>query len=255
MLIILVLFCIPGAQAQEAMPVSPVEVEATPPPVDPLSLESGAPLVIELFSSQACVFCPRADRLFADLIKQPNVIGLSCHIDYFDVRHGSLSRPFCTQRQTQYMKTLDAGPNYTPQMVMQGTIDVVGYKIDEVAKNLKRAAAMDVAPLGISPGDGGLYKIAAAAEDTAGIGSGTVWLAVYDRPHDLIVSEGRNKGQKMAYYNIVSVLQQKGSWPDGAGEITLQPALGAGHAGFAVLVQDEKSGRLLAAGQYRRPGS
>ena len=81
LLTVLMALFIPGllhAQDVKALPVPAVEQEQIP-------RLGKAPVVVELFSSQACVFCPRADRLFADLLKQDNVIGLACHVDYFDV--------------------------------------------------------------------------------------------------------------------------------------------------------------------------
>ena len=124
------------AYAQNEMPVAAV-------PVTPVESEVAAAgqefTVLELFSSQACVFCPKADELFAALITVPNIIGLSCHVDYFDVRVGSLSKPFCTARQSWYMQALGAGPNYTPQMIINGAHDVIGYKLDDVSLEIKKA--------------------------------------------------------------------------------------------------------------------
>src|SRR5690606_6242302 len=98
------------------------------------------PVIIELFSSQACAFCPRADRLLADLAQQVHVIALACHVDYFDVRSGALSQPFCSERQNWYMRALRGGPNYTPQMVVQGRYDAIGYDMPAVTHALRRAA-------------------------------------------------------------------------------------------------------------------
>ena len=70
------------------------------PAVPPLAVEQEqlqdlapkGPTVIELFSSQACMFCPKADALLDVLALKDNVIALACHVDYFDLREGSFRK-------------------------------------------------------------------------------------------------------------------------------------------------------------------
>lgn len=230
-----------------AAPVAPVTEEALP--ADALVLSDG-PVVIELFSSQACVFCPRADRLLIDLARQEHVIALACHVDYFDVRTGSLSQPFCSERQSWYMRTLHAGPNYTPQMVVQGVHDVVGYDIPDLTDALRLAATSIPPDIAIS------YDAAAKRYNLTLPARGEdrnfrLTLFVYDDDREVIVSEGRNKGQKMKYVSIVSALQDLGVWnalQEDAMQIEVTRK--AQQQGFVVLAQDEKTGEIGAAGRY-----
>lgn len=240
-------------RAQEALPVPDVRQESLPAPVDPLSPESAVPVVVELFSSQACVFCPRADRLFADLAQQRNVIALACHVDYFDVRKGALSHPFCTQRQTWYQTALRNGPNYTPQMVLQGAIDVVGYKMDKVAEGMKDAAQINTAPLYIFAADKkDEYRVALPESVTVAEKNAVLWMAVTDSPHEITITEGRNRGQKITYYNIVSAMENLGAWPEGQQGTVVEATLGVTQEGFALLLQDSETGKIIAAGKYRK---
>jgi len=226
----------------KAMPVAPVEAEKLP-------ILGKAPVIVELFSSQACVFCPKADQLFADLIQQENVIGLACHVDYFDVGTGSLAHDFCTERQTWYMEKLFAGPNFTPQMVINGAVDVVGYKFNDVVKALQKAAYSEVLPLTISETTAaGTYKITMAQKPEP-LGEYRLWLALYDKPHDVTIAEGRNKGHKAAYYNIVS---QLGSTDKLAGDIYVTPPMKDQHKGFVVILQNMKTGKIYAVGRHKR---
>lgn len=228
-----------------AAPVVPVEQEEIP-------TLGRAPVVVELFSSQACAFCPRADRLFADIVEQDNVIGLACHVDYFDVNTGSLARPFCTERQTWYMEKLFAGPNYTPQMVINGRTDVVGYKFGAVVKALQKAAHSEVQPIGIlETGTKGTYKIQLPPGFEMNADT-RLWLALYDKPHDLTIAEGRNKGQKANYMHIVSKI---GSTDKLTGDIYVTPPAEAEHEGFAVLLQDMKTGRIYGAAEHELKNS
>lgn len=231
------------AQNPIAMPVPAVEEEELP-------VLGNAPVVIELFSSQACVFCPKADRLFADLLKQDNVIGLACHVDYFDVKTGSLAQPFCTERQTWYMEKLFAGPNYTPQMVINGAVDVVGYKFNDVVSALRRATFSQVLPLGITETSAaGTYKVTLPPQRPEPLQDYKLWLALYDEPHELTIAEGRNQGQRATYYNIVS---QLGSSDKLGGDIYVTPPMKNQHRGFVVILQNMKTGKIFAVGRHKK---
>lgn len=235
-------FSIAYAQNPGAAPV-PVVTEET------LPVLGRAPIVVELFSSQACVFCPDADRLFADLLKQENVIGLACHVDYFDVKDGALSHKFCTERQSWYMEKLAAGPNYTPQMVINGRIDVVGYKFSHVVKGLQKALFSEILPLAIDETKTkGIYKVTLPFDELENPDDYRLWLALYDKPHEVVIAEGMNKGKKTTYYNIVSELGSTGNVNK---TVYVNPPLEDIHAGFVVILQDMSSGKIYAVGRHK----
>jgi len=243
------------AQAQDfpsAAPVTGVQQEALTP-------VAAAPLVLELFSSQACIFCPEADRLFADLIKDDDVIGLACHVDYFDVKLSSLAQPFCTERQNHYMKVLGAGPNYTPQMIVNGDADVVGYKVESVREAIDKARKeAPVLPMKLERSAHGLtlsWTLPGTTEGDAStddIGD-TVWLMTFDKPHLLSIAEGRNKGKAVTYMNIVSAAQNMGVWPAQTGQMSLAVEIDPARKGYAALVQSNKTGHIVGAGMYLLP--
>lgn len=235
--------------------VTPMVVPGVAVEPSPLTKKTDL-IVVELFSSQACVFCPQADALFSELILQPHVIGLACHVDYFDVRAGSLSQPFCTSRQSWYMQVLGAGPNYTPQIVINGYRDMVGYKAEDVRHALHKAQEtqgpdrLEIVATGISAS----FKLSWSTPMTVKLTEpAALWLAVFDKPHNLIVAEGRNKGTPMRYENIVSRQQELGVWSPAENAKTIEVKLTPGDKGFAVFIQGQQSGRLYAAGQYMSP--
>ena len=223
----------------EAKPVETVADETLP-------VLAEAPVIVELFSSQACVFCPRADTLFNDLIGDDSVIGLSCHVDYFDVRHGALSKRFCTDRQTKYAQQLASGPNYTPQIVVNGSEDVVGYKFDKVLAAVKGARMSTLQALTLTKGAGGNYTIALPADIASG--SNEYRLMIYDKEKKVTIAEGRNKGKKMTYKNIVSVMQPL--TPQN-GTLSFKPELKPANAGFVVIAQDIETGAITAVVQEK----
>ncbi len=246
---------LPGAsQAQNEMPVAAVPVAG----VESESVPAGQEFtVLELFSSQACVFCPRADELFGALVTVPNVIGFACHVDYFDVRTGSLSRPFCTARQTWYMQALGAGPNYTPQLVVNGALDVIGYKLDEVTQAIRKAQQNPPLRMTVAKGTGAEddeYRLSWKAQAVPADNEPAIlWVMLIDRPHGIEIADGRNKGKQMNYMNIVSDMEDRGDWDRNALEKTIQVDLQPRHQGFIVIAQGRQTSRILAAAAYKIP--
>ena len=240
------------SHAQNEMPVAAVPVTPVESEIAPAGQEF---TVLELFSSQACVFCPKADELFAALITVPNIIGLSCHVDYFDVRVGSLSKPFCTARQSWYMQALGAGPNYTPQMIINGAHDVIGYKLADVSLELKKAQKNPPLRMDVVKGEGAHnYKLswkeqAVPANNEPAI----LWLMLIDKPHNVDIADGRNKGKKVTYLNIVSDIEDRGDWDRAQNEKDITVELGPRHQGFIVIAQGRQTSRILAAAEYKLP--
>jgi hypothetical protein len=86
------------------------------------------PVVLELFTSQGCSSCPPADELLRELAKQPGVIALAYHVDYWN-RLGwrdPFSSAEWSQRQGDYVRAMKLESAYTPQIVINGSRQMVG---------------------------------------------------------------------------------------------------------------------------------
>lgn len=214
------------------------------------SLSEEQPIVfIELFSTQACGFCPDADKLLADIIQSGKAVGFACHVDYFDVKEGSLSRPFCSERQTDYTRFLQSGPTYTPQMIFNGLVDVMGHKTQQVLETLDHISAVStvtpITPQSLE--DSGHYQISLDAVEVQDEMPATIWLAYIDQDHDVTVADGANRGRDIIYKNIVSDVKELQIWDGGALTFTVNPELEDKHKGFFVFVQSNKTGKILAS--------
>src|SRR5438067_6300254 len=86
------------------------------------------PVVVELFTSQGCSSCPPADALIRELRKQPNVIPIAYHVDYWNYLgwRDPFSAREWTQRQMAYTRAFNLGSSYTPQIVVAGAREVIG---------------------------------------------------------------------------------------------------------------------------------
>src|SRR5215510_4649409 len=97
-------------------------------------LQGSHPVVIELFTSQGCSDCPAADRIVSELAKRKDVLALSLPITYWDMLgwKDTFATEANTYRQKSYAKTMNRSGIYTPQIAIDGKIDVVGNQRDRV---------------------------------------------------------------------------------------------------------------------------
>lgn len=226
----------------QAAPAAAVQAETLGEP-DPTGL-----VVIELFSSQACLFCPKADAFLNTLAAKNNVIALACHVDYFDIQGSSLAHRFCTDRQNEYARLLRTGPKYTPQMIINGKYDAIGYKQDNVNKLIRKAARHRISDIKMTALDDGRYRLSMPDIST---GKYSVWVAITEKPIERSIIIGKNKGQSVLYDNIVSDLKQAASWNGEAKTLDLTAPLSASKAAISVWAQDETTGEIMAAGQFK----
>src|SRR5262252_8369280 len=84
--------------------------------------------VVELFTSQGCSSCPPADKIIGELAKDPDVIAMSMPIDYWDYLgwKDTLSDARFSARQRAYSKVRGDRAVYTPQVIVNGSTQVVG---------------------------------------------------------------------------------------------------------------------------------
>ncbi len=221
---------LPGAAAQNA--------PATRPAV-----------VVELFTSQGCSSCPPADALLGELAGRPDVIALSLHVDYWDYIgwKDPFGSPMNTARQRRYVEELGLRYVYTPQMIIDGRINAVGSRRDEVLDAIERAGR-ERAGFDIRFVESGGGKVVIPAGHAPENGA-TVWLAVYDRSHETEIKRGENAGRKLRNTNVVRSLERLGTWMGERLEIPLDLAGAAarGRDGCAVIVQQGRNGPVLAA--------
>jgi hypothetical protein len=92
------------------------------------------PIVVELFTSQGCSSCPPADQLLGRLAQRPNIIAISLPITYWDMLgwKDTLANDANTRRQKAYAAAMGHGGVYTPQIIVDGTTDVVGSRAPSV---------------------------------------------------------------------------------------------------------------------------
>ncbi len=166
---------------------------------------TAAPTVVELFTSQSCYSCPPAETFLGELAGRPDVLALEFHVDYWDdLVYGSagrwkdvFSKPAYTRRQRGYNVSL-RGKNsvYTPQMVIDGAAEAVGFRRGAVFSAIEAAASHSRPRVRVALSAGAASGLTIRlAGDAAG--PATVWLLRFLRAQTTRVAAGENKDNRV----------------------------------------------------------
>src|SRR5689334_10910516 len=232
-------------------------VSALPAPSDARQPAGQGNAVIELFTSQGCSSCPPADRLLGELAEKPGIVALSYSVDYWNYLgwRDTLSSAANSDRQHEYAKARGDGRVYTPQIVVDGLLHVVGSDENAVEQAMRDAAkrlANVRVPVSMQ-GDGDTLVInVGAAPEASYTREATIWLAITKEQETVSITRGENRGRTLSYHHPVRELSPVGMWKGEA--LTLRLPLkdlkAMGGDCLIALVQVENYGPVLGAAEY-----
>ncbi|WP_296519880.1 thioredoxin family protein [Rhodoplanes sp.] len=235
-------------------------------PVQSLGAQTRA--VVELFTSQGCSSCPAADRVLAELKKDPTLIAVSMPVTYWDYLgwKDTLADPRHTARQAAYSHARGDRAVYTPQVIVNGTLPVLGSDKAAIegamAKSRARGAALSV-PVRLSVADGkvsvsteapkggvaaGVAMAGPPAGAPAAAMAGEVWLLGVSSAVEVAVGRGENNGRTIVYSNVVRRWHKLGDWTGGLRSWSVPVGEVAGDKVDAVAV-------LIQGGSSTAPGT
>ena len=211
------------------------------------------PVVLELFTSQGCSSCPPADALLRELGAQDDVVALSFHVDYWN-RLGwqdPYSSARWSERQERYVVALAGDNLYTPQIVIDGQLDVVGSNRRRLLQMIEqRRDARDAGPA-LS------VEVSAIGKDTE---ISVVASSELSDPVDLLiliaengiethVRRGENARRTLRHDHVVRSIETFSAWRGGArrARLSAEPSWSAEHLEIVVLAQSLNSRSIVAA--------
>lgn len=216
--------------------------------------------MVELFTSQGCSDCPPADHIVTELARRKDVIALSFPITYWDMLgwKDTFATEGNTQRQKAYAKAMKRTGIYTPQMIIDGRLDVVGNQRDHViaAVNARASEAAHEEAVEIQLGSvSGRVQIVIPAARNKMKHLATIWVMRTQSQAAVKIDRGENRNHQLAYTNLVRDLQRAGEWTGEAMKIDLPVSSGSGkhEDGVAVILQDQDYGRVMGAATMRVP--
>jgi hypothetical protein len=216
--------------------------------------------VIELFTSQGCSSCPPADQLAGELARDPSIVVMSLPIDYWDYLgwKDTLALPGHTKRQRAYAHARGDREVYTPQVVVNGSVHVLGSDQSAIENAIvqtdKQPGTLSL-PVTLSVANGQISASIAGAKGAAAMGAaatGEVWLCPITKDVPVTIGRGENTGHTVTYHNVVRRWIKLGDWNGTARTFTLAVRdIGASDIDtVAVVVQSgtkEAPGAMLGA--------
>jgi hypothetical protein len=218
------------------------------------------PIVVELFTSQGCSDCPAADRIVSELAKRKDVLALSLPITYWDMLgwKDTFATEANTNRQKSYAKRMNRSGIYTPQVVIDGKVDVVGNQRDRVVSAIatrhSEIASEPAVNLGLGIASGRIEITIPAAPRAKDRPLGTIWVLRTLSSGSVNVQQGENKNHQLSYANLVRELHRAGEWSGEAMKIDVPLMTGRStYDGVAVLLQSHDYGQIIAAAMIKLP--
>jgi len=221
------------------------------------------PVLLELFTSEGCSSCPPADGLLATLDREQPVQGadlivLSEHVDYWN--HDGWSDPYSsaafTERQQRYTLLLHADEPYTPQLVVDGSEQVVGSNWPKAKDAIERARGGKKVPIELNVAGSGSERSVAAKIAPDPVLKGSDVYVVFAADHtESQVRAGENSGRHLAHVSVAySITKVGGAGRDSGFEHTFRAPAQAKWGGpvrLIVYVQDRATGHILGAAEVK----
>jgi len=218
------------------------------------------PVLVELFTSEACSSCPPADAVLARLEReQPipgaEVIALSEHVDYWNETgwRDRFSSPLFSTRQQDYGQALRQADIYTPQIVVNGREQVLGSDENAVRRAIRAAAqgAAAVVGLRMSGWDTASFQVRGVPQ---GVRSAEILLAITESGIESWISGGENNGRRLRHSAIVRSLTslgkldtKKAGASSADARLNLRPEWNRQNLKLVLFVQDRSNRRILGS--------
>jgi hypothetical protein len=174
------------------------------------------PVIVELFTSEGCSSCPRADALLSQLDRsQPvagaQIIALEEHVDYWNQLGwvDPFSSPQYRVRQNDYAQRFAIDSVFTPQMVVNGQAQFTGGDGSRALQEIGRAAQTPGVQVDLrtaaNPGNPELLDLFVQVTNlSAGkTRRADVYLAVTEKDLVSNVLRGENSGRQLRHAPVV----------------------------------------------------
>ncbi|WFE99257.1 DUF1223 domain-containing protein [Micromonospora sp. WMMD964] len=167
--------------------------------------------VVEMFTSQGCNSCPPAEELLTEIERDARergqaVFGLGFHVDYWDDLGwpDQFADAAYTARQEAYARALGTRGLYTPQMVVNGTVEFVGSDRRQASGAIASALASPAAThltVSVAELDGPRVVLDYQADRPPA--DAVVNVAIVERGLDSEIARGENAGRTLRQDNVV----------------------------------------------------
>lgn len=225
-------------------------------PVNAGEMAKKQPVLVELFTSEGCSSCPPADRVLTtlqndQLVPNAEVITLAFHVDYWNYLgwKDKFSTAAFSKRQEEYARKFRNNSSYTPQMVVDGTVEFVGSNRGQANQVIAERAAEPKPSIDlVRNGD----RLSISTSDLGKHAEANVILAITESKLITDVKAGENRGEKLEHTSVVRQLVTLGKVKSGdkvfrdETEIPKDPNWKTENLRYVVFVQESQSLKVLA---------
>ena len=209
--------------------------------------------VVELFTSQGCSSCPPADALLKVYAERADVVALSYSVDYWNYIgwHDTFSRPEHSKRQRDYARSMRRRSVYTPQVVINGVVDVNGADKGAIETGLQRTVRMLAGQRYVLVVQDVAGQLMVALDRPLKLvdQSAVLWMLRVRKKAKVQIKKGENRGRLLVYYNVVLGQKKVAMLQNGQDVVRFRkpkPPLMAGEQ-FVLLLQVGETGAVLGA--------
>ena len=225
---------------------------------------AAVPVLVELFTAEGCSSCPPADEWLLQMDKvQPlagaQLIVLSEHVDYWD--HDGWKDPYSsslvTARQADYARGFRIDSPYTPQVVVNGTVNLKLSDSKQVRQTFQQAATAKTLPVTITsvavdPANPAILHAHVEVDGASAERSADIYGAVALDHAESQVLHGENGGKHLTHVAVVQQLTKIGKIEKGktfsrAIELKLKPGTDPKNTRLIIFVQEAGPGQVLGA--------
>jgi len=184
-------------------------------------------------------------------------VAISLPIDYWDYLgwKDTLADARFSARQKAYSRMRGDREVYTPQVVVNGSVHVIGSDLEGIESAISETAKNDgvmSVPVTLSQSGRQITVSVAASGKSPAAMHGEVWIGAISKAIPIAVGRGENSGRELTYYNVVRNLLKVGDWngTSGSWTVPLENISREGVDAAVVFVQDgnrDKPGPMLGA--------
>ncbi len=225
---------------------------------------AAVPVLVELFTAEGCSSCPPADTWLLQMDKAQPVTGaqlivLSEHVDYWN--HDGWKDPYSssqvTERQGDYARVFRIDSPYTPQVVVNGTVNLKLNDPQHVRQTFQQAATASTLPVtitavAIDPGNPAILHARVEVDGSSAERSADIYEAVALDHAESQVLRGENGGKHLMHVAVLQQLSKIGKMEKGktfsrAIDLKLKPGTDPKNTRLIVFVQEAGPGKVLGA--------
>ena len=193
------------------------------------------------------------------------LVVLSEHVDYWD--HDGWkdpnSSPAMTERQSAYVRALGLNTAYTPQMILDGTVELRMGDQQQIEEVFEKAAAMPkiavrIGAVTVDAEHSAVLRARIEADGHSAKHNADVYVAIALDQVESQVLHGENGGRHLTHVAVVQQLIKIGKFQKGKSfgedvQLKLKPGTDPKNIRVVAFVQEAGPGRLLGAA-LRKPG-